>query len=141
MMCLFSQVTDFLLFMGKLMITAGMCALAFWVLTEDVHTVEYVPVLNYTIVPILIIGFGTYFIASIFFGVYSMAVDTIFLCFCKFYFYFIGMLLFLLFSNATTRPSWTWWSPSWLWLNCNQLLRLGHNEARLRCPDGVDGDI
>jgi choline transporter-like protein 2/4/5 len=73
--------------MGKLMITAGMCALAFFVLTEEVDTGINGPGLNYTIVPILIIGFGTYFIASIFFGVYSMAVDTIFLCFCKFYFY------------------------------------------------------
>jgi choline transporter-like protein 2/4/5 len=94
-MDLFSQVTDFLLFMGKLMITAGMCALAFYVFSEELQYEDYlevqVPVLNYTIVPILIIGFGTYFIASIFFGVYSMAVDTIFLCFCKFYFYFIGM--------------------------------------------------
>jgi choline transporter-like protein 2/4/5 len=80
-----NQVTDFLLFMGKLMITAGMCALAFYVLTDEVlveGAVE-VPTLNYTVVPILIIGFGTYFIASIFFGVYSMAVDTLFLCFLE----------------------------------------------------------
>ena len=84
-MHLFSQVTDFLLFMGKLMITAGMVALAFFVLTEQVQYEEIkVPVVNYTVVPILVIGFGTYFIASIFFGVYAMAVDTLFLCFCKF---------------------------------------------------------
>jgi choline transporter-like protein 2/4/5 len=73
--------------MGKLMITAGMCALAFFVFAEDLHFENVdsvrVPVLNYTIVPILVIGFGTYFIASIFFGVYAMAVDTLFLCFCK----------------------------------------------------------
>jgi hypothetical protein len=31
----------------------------------------------------------------------------------------------LLFSNATTCPSWTSWSTSWLWLKCNRLLRLG----------------
>lgn len=86
----FSQVTDFLLFMGKLMITAGMCALAFFVFAEELQLEDYVdvPVLNYTFVPILIIGIGTYFIASVFFGVYAMAVDTLFLCFCKFYFYF-----------------------------------------------------
>ena len=70
------------------MITAGMVALAFFVLTEDVQfkPSDYVklPALNYTVVPILVIGFGTYFIASIFFGVYAMAVDTLFLCFCKF---------------------------------------------------------
>ena len=67
------------------MITAGMVALAFFVLTEQVQYEEIkVPVVNYTVVPILVIGFGTYFIASIFFGVYAMAVDTLFLCFCKF---------------------------------------------------------
>jgi len=90
---LFSQVTDFLLFMGKLMITAGMCALAFFLFAEEVSVEQgpNVPQLNYTVVPILIIVFGTYFIASIFFGVYAMAVDTLFLCFCKFYFYFRGL--------------------------------------------------
>jgi hypothetical protein len=31
----------------------------------------------------------------------------------------------LLFSNATTCPSWTMWSPSCFWLKCNRLLRLG----------------
>jgi choline transporter-like protein 2/4/5 len=94
-MHLFSQVTDFLLFIGKLMITAGMCALAFYVLSEEVKNEQIggikVPVLNYTVVPILLIGFGTYFIASIFFGVYAMAVDTLFLCFCKFQFYYRGL--------------------------------------------------
>ena len=77
------------------MITAGMCALAFFVFAEDLQYEEYVqvPVLNYTIVPVLIIGFSTYFIASIFFGVYAMAVDTLFLCFCKFCFYFKGVLM------------------------------------------------
>ena len=79
------------------MITAGMCALAFFVFAEEVQTVEYVgvpvPALNYTFVPILIIGFGTYFIASIFFGVYAMAVDTLFLCFCKFQFCFRELLV------------------------------------------------
>jgi len=78
-------VTDFLLFLGKLMITAGMVALAFFVFTRELQVEKtlQVPVLNYTVVPILIIGFGTYFIASIFFGVYSMAVDTLFLCFLE----------------------------------------------------------
>jgi choline transporter-like protein 2/4/5 len=79
-------VADFLLFLGKLMITAGMCALSFFMFTKKLEYIDYVqvPMLNYSIVPVLIIGFGTYFIASIFFGVYEMAVDTLFLCFCKY---------------------------------------------------------
>jgi hypothetical protein len=35
------------------------------------------------------------------------------------------LLLFMLFSNTTKCPLWTSWSPSWLWLKCNRLLRLG----------------
>jgi hypothetical protein len=34
-------------------------------------------------------------------------------------------LQYIIFSNATTCPSWTSWSPSWLWPKCNRLLRLG----------------
>ncbi|XP_069697989.1 choline transporter-like 2 isoform X2 [Periplaneta americana] len=79
------KVTDFLLFMGKLMITAGMCALSFFVFTKKIGFDEFakVPTLNYSVVPIILIGFGTYFIASIFFSVYAMAVDTLFLCFLE----------------------------------------------------------
>lgn len=79
--------TDFLLFLGKLMITAGMCTLSFYVFSRKIeYEVVTVPHLNYTIVPVLIVGFGTYFIACIFFGVYAMAVDTLFLCFCEYCF-------------------------------------------------------
>ena len=41
------------------------------------------PQLNYYFVPIIIITLSTYFIADIFFGVYEMAVDTLFLCFLQ----------------------------------------------------------
>jgi hypothetical protein len=34
-------------------------------------------------VPVILITVGTYFIADIFFGVYNMAVDTLFLCFLE----------------------------------------------------------
>ncbi|PSN36829.1 Choline transporter-like protein 2 [Blattella germanica] len=79
------KVTDFLLFLGKLLITAGMCALSFFVFTKEIkYYNEAIPTLNYSIIPVVFIGFGTYFIASIFFGVYSMAVDTLFLCFRKY---------------------------------------------------------
>jgi hypothetical protein len=35
------------------------------------------------------------------------------------------LVLEMLFSNATTCPLWTLWSPSWLSAKCNRLLRLG----------------
>jgi len=39
--------------------------------------------LHYYFVPIILITLGAYFIADIFFGVYEMAVDTLFLCFLE----------------------------------------------------------
>lgn len=39
--------------------------------------------LHYNVVPVVIVMIGTYLIATVFFGVYSMAVDTLFLCFRK----------------------------------------------------------
>ncbi len=44
---------------------------------------ERLPQLNYYFVPVIIITLGAYFIADIFFGVYAMGVDTLFLCFLE----------------------------------------------------------
>ena len=41
------------------------------------------PPMNYYFVPVIIITLGAYFIADVFFGVYEMAVDTLFLCFLE----------------------------------------------------------
>lgn len=39
------------------------------------------PPLNYYFIPVILIAISAYFIACCFFSVYSMAVDTLFLCF------------------------------------------------------------
>ena len=39
-----------------------------------------IPTLNYSWTPVVFIAVGSYFIASAFFSVYAMAVDTLFLC-------------------------------------------------------------
>ena len=44
---------------------------------------DQIPSLNYYFTPIVVITIGSYFIASAFFGVYAMAVDTLFLCFLE----------------------------------------------------------
>ncbi|RWS22924.1 hypothetical protein B4U80_08103, partial [Leptotrombidium deliense] len=90
------KVADYLLFLGKLVVTATMGILSFYYFTrqlsfEDVKYIEP-PILNYYWVPIAVskintICFGTYLIASSFFAVYDMTVDTIFLCFRKLTFY------------------------------------------------------
>uniref|UniRef100_A0A8C9WTR8 Choline transporter-like protein n=1 Tax=Scleropages formosus TaxID=113540 RepID=A0A8C9WTR8_SCLFO len=64
------KVTDFLLFLGKLLIVG--------LATEDVGFT-----LNYYWVPILTVVVGSYLIAHGFFSVYAMCVDTLFLCFLE----------------------------------------------------------
>lgn len=76
------KVTDFLLFLGKVLIAAGVGVLAFFFFTRKIPVIqEEVPVLNYYWVPLLTVIFGSYLIAHGFFSVYAMCVDTLFLCF------------------------------------------------------------
>ncbi|XP_062853268.1 choline transporter-like protein 2 isoform X4 [Trichomycterus rosablanca] len=78
------QVTDFLLFLGKLLIVGvvGICSFIFF--TGKVRVVEdAAPALNYYWVPILTVVLGSYLIAHGFFSVYAMCVDTLFLCFLE----------------------------------------------------------
>lgn len=78
------KVTDFLLFLGKLLISGGVGALAFFVFTHKIPILqEHLPVLNYIWVPLVTVAFGSYIVAQGFFNVYSMCVDTLFLCFCE----------------------------------------------------------
>ncbi|CAF1532036.1 unnamed protein product, partial [Adineta steineri] len=75
------KVCDFLIFLGKLSITAGMGILAFFFFTHRIAQAEkFVPELHYYIVPLLLIVIGTYIITTCFFSVYAMAVDTLFIC-------------------------------------------------------------
>lgn len=75
------KVTEFLFFLSKILISGCMAALAYLFFTSKYTTIE----LNYHLVPVFLIAFGTYMIATVFFGVYSMAVDTLFLCFCEYF--------------------------------------------------------
>ena len=81
------KVTDFLLLLGKLVIVGGVGICSFYIfsgrLSIDNSEIPQLPELNYYFVPIIIITLSTYFIADVFFGVYEMAVDTLFLCFLE----------------------------------------------------------
>ena len=78
------KVTDFLIFLGKLVVTGSVTLLSFWYfsggLNSTVPSSLEGPQLNYYFVPVIIIAIGVYFTASQFFSVYTMAVDTLFLC-------------------------------------------------------------
>ncbi|XP_054458253.1 choline transporter-like protein 5-B [Anoplopoma fimbria] len=76
------KVTDFLLFLGKLLISGSVGVLAFFFFTRKIPIIQQeVPSLNYSWVPLLTVIFGSYMIAHGFFNVYAMCVDTLFLCF------------------------------------------------------------
>uniref|UniRef100_A0A669BSK3 Choline transporter-like protein n=1 Tax=Oreochromis niloticus TaxID=8128 RepID=A0A669BSK3_ORENI len=78
------KVTDFLLFLGKLLISGSVGVLAFFFFSRKIPVFqEEVPSLNYIWVPLLTVIFGSYMIAHGFFNVYAMCVDTLFLCFCE----------------------------------------------------------
>uniref|UniRef100_A0A3B1K0U5 Choline transporter-like protein n=1 Tax=Astyanax mexicanus TaxID=7994 RepID=A0A3B1K0U5_ASTMX len=78
------KVTDFLLFLGKLLVAGSVGVVAFFLFTHKIPIIqEEVPVLNNYWVPLLTVIFGSYLIAHGFFSVYAMCVDTLFLCFCE----------------------------------------------------------
>ncbi|NXK00914.1 CTL2 protein, partial [Corythaixoides concolor] len=78
------KVTDFLLFLGKLLIVGSVGILAFFFFTHRIKLVQdTAPSLNYYWVPILTVIVGSYLIAHGFLSVYGMCVDTLFLCFCE----------------------------------------------------------
>jgi choline transporter-like protein 2/4/5 len=72
------KVTDFILFIGK-MIVAGL-ATALTILLLSTVTASWGTQLHFQPVPIVLSLFGSFCIATCFFSVYAMAVDTIFLC-------------------------------------------------------------
>ncbi|CAL4118051.1 unnamed protein product, partial [Meganyctiphanes norvegica] len=78
------KVTDFLLFIGKMVICSGMAAASFLYFNGDLKNINpYSSAMNYYQTPVVVITIGTYFISSSFFSVYDMAVDTMFLCFLE----------------------------------------------------------
>nr|XP_020478819.1 choline transporter-like protein 2 [Monopterus albus] len=78
------KVTDFLLFLGKLLIVGLVGVFAFFFFSGRVKAFENTaPSLHYYWVPILTVVVGSYFIAHGFFSVYAMCVDTLFLCFLE----------------------------------------------------------
>lgn len=75
------KVCDFIIALGKLCVTVGIGILAFFFFTHRIAQAEkYVPELRYDVIPIVLIIIGTYVIATCFFSVYSMAVDTLCIC-------------------------------------------------------------
>ncbi|CAH1100837.1 unnamed protein product [Psylliodes chrysocephalus] len=79
------KVTDFLFFLSKLMLTLGVGAVSYVFFVSGLLPTSIIDNsgLNYGIVPVVIIMICTYLISTLFFSVYTMAVDTLFLCFLE----------------------------------------------------------
>lgn len=81
-------VAHYLFFISKLLLTCGAGGFAFIYFNQDYFQSQIQDIA----VPVAITMIGTFLIANVFFGVYSMAVDTIFLCFCKMFLIFAKFL-------------------------------------------------
>ncbi|XP_034886359.1 choline transporter-like protein 4 isoform X2 [Mirounga leonina] len=80
------KVTDLLLLFGKLLVVGGVGVLSFFFFTGRIQGLGRDfenPFLNYYWLPIMISILGAYVIASGFFSVFGMCVDTLFLCFLE----------------------------------------------------------
>ena len=82
------RLTDFVLFLGRLCITLGIGVLAFNFFSKsfsiDPRFQEYfAPELHYYWLPLAVTIVMSYFVSKVFFSVFEMAVDTIFLCAMK----------------------------------------------------------
>ncbi|KAL4219653.1 hypothetical protein ACF0H5_022225 [Mactra antiquata] len=78
------KVTDFLLLMGKLVVVGGIACASYFFFDGKIEFLRsYQPSLNFYVVPVVLVTMGSFVIASCFFSVYNMAVDTLFLCFLE----------------------------------------------------------
>ncbi|KAH9645869.1 hypothetical protein HF086_010068 [Spodoptera exigua] len=78
------KVTDFLFFLSKLLISIGVGVGVYYLLQWNLlYEVTQGQPLHYNYIPAIILSIATYLICTIFFNVYEMAVDTLFLCFLE----------------------------------------------------------
>lgn len=78
------QVCDYVLFISKLLVTAAVGVGAYFWFSGGIDFFQkYNPTLNYFLTPVIVVIIGMFIIACTFFSVYTMAVDTLFLCFLE----------------------------------------------------------
>ncbi|XP_045504868.1 choline transporter-like 2 isoform X3 [Colias croceus] len=78
------KVADFIFFLSKLLISIGVGFAVYYLLEWNyVYEITKGERLHYNYIPAIILSVATYLICTIFFNVYSMAVDTLFLCFLE----------------------------------------------------------
>lgn len=75
-----NNVVACILFVGKILLTLVVSGLTWWHLSKEPNfdSGDFI-----CYVPIIVVFLGTYFVADMFFDVYEMAIDTIFLCYLQ----------------------------------------------------------
>lgn len=77
-------ISNFLLLLARITITAGSAVLMFlFIDSNDDFSSGGKDELNFPITPVIAVAVMAWFVASMFMGVYDLAVDTILLCFCE----------------------------------------------------------
>ncbi|XP_016999134.2 choline transporter-like 2 [Drosophila takahashii] len=71
--------TEFLFFLSKVLLSSGAGVSTYFFLSNYPDVIK----LHYNLVPAILVAISTYLITYVFFGVYSTAVDTLFLCFLE----------------------------------------------------------
>lgn len=78
------MVTDLVLLISKLVVVASVGVLAYFFFNHGITFLDnWVPNLNYSLTPVVVLVLLSYIISTVFFTVYEMGVDTIFLCFLE----------------------------------------------------------
>lgn len=86
---LLDGVTMFLFFLVKVLATVGAAVVAHIYFHEHSGRLS----LNYVAVPVVLVAVGTYMVTTALFDTYSMAIATIFFCFCMWHKAFCSTLL------------------------------------------------
>ncbi|KAI4460117.1 choline transporter-like (slc family 44) [Holotrichia oblita] len=72
------KITDFIFFLSKIAIVVGVSATVYSIVAYVSQTE-----ITYIFVPVVFVAVCAYFICTVFFMVYTMAIDTLFLCFLE----------------------------------------------------------
>lgn len=83
------QITDFIFFLSKIAIVVGVSASIYSIIVYVSQTE-----ITYIFVPVVFVAVCAYFICTVFFTVYTMAIDTLFLCFRKYSSVFFVKIVF-----------------------------------------------
>ena len=88
--------SDFLFFLSRILLTSIVTVLGYYVFTNQIPEVGRFD-LEYYWGPLAAFAYLSYVLTGILFGVYKVAIETLFFCYCKFHL-FLPVFIYLIFS-------------------------------------------